>query len=61
MSAVESYLTRDTAHTSARSYGDAAAWIAERTTEGKAARTLDSDEHIAFEALGAPSPASRPT
>lgn len=39
-------LTRDTAHRSARSYRDVAAWIDERTTEGKAARTLDKDERV---------------
>lgn len=46
MSSVSLLLTRDTAHLRARSWGDAAAWIDERTTQGKAARTLDSDERI---------------
>jgi len=42
--ALDSFLTRDTAHKSARAYPHVAEWLEERELAGKAARTLDGDE-----------------
>lgn len=46
MSVLDSLTTQSTAHHSARAYPDAAAWLVERRTQDKAARTLDRDERV---------------
>lgn len=53
MTVVDSTTTLATAHRYARAYSDVASWLDERETEGKATRTLDSDERITAALLNA--------
>ena len=46
MTVIDSLDLKSTAHHSARAYSDVAAWLVERTTQDKAARTLDRDERV---------------
>jgi integrase len=53
LSVIDSPTTLSTAHRNARAYRDVASWLDERETEGKATRTLDSDERISAALLNA--------